>query len=114
MLPAGTWVFTGDAWLSGSSEGGTSVAGATCELHADSTSKVLIHVDTFFTGTLFQAPGTAGSFTEWIGDTTLSFNTTYAVPAGGDTVSLWCSVHGPFQGWVEQAQVTGIQTGPLI
>jgi hypothetical protein len=114
-LPGGTWVLNGYAWLAGSNFGGTApVAGATCELR-DAANNPLGHSDTFFTGTFFQGNGPSGPFTFWAGDTTLNFNAAYTVPAGGATVSLWCSVHGPASGYVEHAQVTGIQVAtPLI
>jgi hypothetical protein len=110
-LPEGNWVLNAYAWLAGNSGSGAApVAGASCALK-DASSNVLGFADTFFTGTFLRADGPSGPFTEWLGDTTLSLNGTYAIPAGGATVSLWCSVHGPDQGFVEHAQVTATQVG---
>lgn len=107
FLPEGDWVFNAYAWLAGNA-GDTSVAGASCALK-DPSGNVLGFADTFFTGTIFQGSTSLGTFTEWIGDTTLSLNGKYRVPAGGATVTLWCSVHGPEHGFVEQAQVIATQ-----
>jgi hypothetical protein len=113
-LPEGSWVLNAYAWLAGNSGSGPApVAGASCALR-DAANNTLGFADTFFTGTFFPADGPSGPFTEWVGDTTLSLNGTYAVPAGGATVSLWCSVHGPESGFVEHAQVTATQVGSFF
>ena len=113
-LPEGNWVLNASAWLAANNRGGTApVGGATCALQ-DASNTVLGFADTFFTGTFFQGSDASAVFTEWIGDTTLSLNGTIAVPAGGATVSLWCSVHGPAQGFVERAQVTATQVGSFF
>jgi len=112
-LPEGNWVLNAYAWLAGIAGDTAPVAGASCALK-DASNNVLGYADTFFTGTFFAATGPSGTFTEWIGDTTLSLNGTYAVPAGGAAVSLWCSVHGPVQGFVEHAQVIATQVGSFF
>ena len=107
-LPAGNWVFNATAYLSGedTNSGQTPIAGATCQLR-DGSNNTIGGADSFFTGTIFPNE-------RWIGTTTLSFSAVTAVPPGGATVTLWCSVHGPTNGYLEDAEVVVTQVGSFF
>jgi len=116
-LPQGSWVFVATAVLSAENVSDVApLAGGTCQLR-DASSNVIGYADSYFTGGFFQRPLGCFSFgcaTTWEGTTTLTFNGGSQVPAGGSDISLWCSVHGPAQGYLSSAQVLATQVGGFL
>jgi hypothetical protein len=122
-LPEGNWTFVANAQLAGLSPDPSSPpsAGATCQLR-DNSENVIGFADSFFTGEPLSSippdlpPGALDFFSkpEWWGVTSRTLNGRAHMPAGGGHISLYCSVHGPSEGWLDSAQVLALQVGSFF